>query len=168
MFVFKTEETQEATLNRFFPLTQFCLIRYWELTQFWRNSLVLAVNYVDFFKIAKTEDFLYMDDCVVNFWNFELISPPQGQYFKCDTVVSLCFRLVVCLNQKHFFKPSLFEHRLRELCKCILIKLFAGIWVCMFLAEDLIVTLKLCVYHVVWQGCLLWFSKMYILCLGKH
>lgn len=49
MFIFKTEETQEASLNHFSPFIPFCLIRHWKLTQFWRNSLVLAVNYVDFF-----------------------------------------------------------------------------------------------------------------------
>lgn len=46
----KTEETHEAILTWcFFPPHTFCLIIHWKLTKFWRISLVLAVNYVDFF-----------------------------------------------------------------------------------------------------------------------
>lgn len=46
VFSSSRQKKQEAALPRFFSPHAFCLIIHWK--QFWRNSLVLAVNYVDF------------------------------------------------------------------------------------------------------------------------
>lgn len=97
LFIFKTEETHEATLTWFFffPHT-FRLIIHWKLTKVLEEfpgfgcklcGLSLSSQNRSFPLHGRLQLFLeYLN------WSHE------GQQFKCVTIVSLCYRLVVCLH----------------------------------------------------------------------